>query len=63
MQNRGIESKSLSSLCPTVSNPHGLQRNGSATQPSAVIFALLTWIHLNIGFQPSQGDSESANIF
>lgn len=29
MRNRS-ESKSLSSLCPSVSNPHGLQHNGSA---------------------------------
>lgn len=26
----GAESRSLGSLCPTVSNPHGLQHNGSA---------------------------------
>lgn len=30
MRKRGAESRSLGSLCPAVSNPRGLQHNGSA---------------------------------
>lgn len=61
----GAQRAGLSAACVPVSNPHGLQRNGSAFSVLCSYLRSTNLIHRNICFlgmsQPSQGDPEPAN--